>query len=62
MVAAYYAIEAGKEICAIDVDVHKQLLLDETYSLSISKRTTNVDNIKNRIRLAGKVLFGIDIL
>lgn len=62
MVAAYYAIEAGKEICAIDVDVHKQLLLDETYSSSISKRTTNVDNIKNRIRLAGKVLFGIDIL
>jgi len=62
MVAAYFAIEAGKEVRTIDEDIHKQLLLDETYSLSISKRTTNVDNIKNRIRLAGKVLFGIDIL
>ena len=62
MVAAYFAIEAGKEVRTIDEDIHKQLLLDETYSLSISKRTTNVDHIKNRIRLAGKVLFGIDIL
>ena len=62
MVAAFLAIEKGKELQTIDVETHKKLLLDANYTSAISKRTTNVENIKKRIHLAGQVLFGIETL
>ena len=61
MVAAFFAAEQGKELCAIDEDTHKHLLSNEDYKISISNRTTNVENIKKRIHIAGQLLFGIDI-
>lgn len=39
---------------------HILLLNDENFKESISNRTTNLDNIKKRISLATKYLFGLD--
>lgn len=60
MVAAFFSKEKG-ELPIVGESLHKQLLLNEDYSSSISTRTTDVANIKTRIRLAGKILFGIEI-
>ena len=59
MVAAFNAKERGKDSSIISEELHKQLLSNEDYALSISMRTTDVDNIKKRISMAGQILFGI---
>ena len=40
---------------------YKQLLLSDEYKSIIKQRTTNIENIKSRVSLAAKFLFGIEI-
>lgn len=43
-----------------DSNLYKELLNNEEYIEACSIRTTNIDNIKKRIQIASKTLFGID--
>ncbi|QUC06238.1 DUF262 domain-containing protein [Aggregatibacter sp. oral taxon 513] len=60
--AATFANESGfVKSRSIDyVTRYKDLLHNESFISSTSVRTTNVENIKNRIILATKILFGLD--
>lgn len=61
MISAFFIDKKGYNICAVSADQHKKLLNDNQFKDAISKRTTNIENIKKRIRLAGEILFGVDI-
>ncbi len=61
MVAVLLVNNKGHSIDKISEEQHKKLLEDDTFKKMISQRTTNIENIKGRIWLAGKILFGVDI-
>ena len=61
MVATFLTREKDGEVPTVSEEAHKQLLSNEEYSSLISKRTTDVENIKARIRLVGQFLFGIEL-
>lgn len=61
MVATFLAREKHGELPTVSEEIHKQLLSNANYASLISKRTTDVENIKARIHLAGQVLFGIEL-
>ncbi|WP_455809204.1 DUF262 domain-containing protein [Clostridium butyricum] len=59
--AAVYAIENGIDIEENHIieENYTELLKNATFKEAISTRTTNTDNIKTRIELAAKYLYGI---
>lgn len=61
MVSAFLINNKGHSIEKITDEQHKKLLDNAAFKRMISQRTTNIDNIKGRIRLAGEILFGVDI-
>lgn len=61
MVSAFLANKKEHDICAITVEQHKELFSNNDFKNAVSKQTTNIENIKKRIQLAGKILFGVDI-
>lgn len=61
MVSVFLINKKGHDICTVSVEQHKNLLSDNGFKDAVSKRTTNIENIKERIRLAAAILFGVDI-
>lgn len=61
MVAANFVMKNNKEIKPISEEQHKSLFDNTRYTSAISTRTTDVDNIKSRICIAGQILFGVKI-
>lgn len=61
MVSAFLVSDKGYSVCKVSEKQHKRLFEDDTFKKVISQRTTNIDHIKERIRLAGKILFGVDV-
>ena len=61
MVSAFLINKKGHDICTVSVERHQKLLSNGQFKDAVSKRTTNIENIKKRIRLAGLILFGVDI-
>ena len=57
MVAFFDHIKAGASIDAIPKEKHISLLEDEQFAIVISQRTTDIENIKLRIRLCKAYLF-----
>jgi len=60
MVSVFLAQQAGYDIRAVSVEQHKELFDNTEFKDAVSKRTTDIENIKKRIQLAGKILFGVD--
>lgn len=60
MVSTFLVNQKGYDICTVPVDKHYELLSDGSFKDAVSKRTTNIENIKKRIHLAGAILFGVD--
>lgn len=59
-VATSYAIKTGVEFTQEDyLEKYKSLLKNEEFLRASSSRTTNIDNIKIRIQLAAKILYGV---
>ena len=59
-VATSYAIKTGVEFTQEDyLEKYKSLLKNEEFLRASSSRTTNIDNIKIRIQLAAKSLYGV---
>lgn len=61
MVSAFLAIKKGHDICTVSVEQHQELLSNDQFKDAVSRRTTNIENIRKRIHLAGAILFGVDI-
>ncbi|MGN8780433.1 DUF262 domain-containing protein [Blautia sp. HCP3S3_C12] len=55
-VAIYDEIKSGNDAFEVKSEKHIELLLDEEFKKSCSIRTTDIDNIKTRIRLAKEYL------
>ena len=55
-VAIYDEIKSGHDAFEVKSEKHIELLLDEEFKKSCSIRTTDIDNIKTRIRLAKEYL------
>lgn len=60
MVSSFFANQKGKDCSVVSVEKHQELLLTDGFKEAISKRTTDIENIRERIRLAGAILFGVD--
>lgn len=61
MVSAFLISKKGHDISAVSLEQHQTLLSNEQFKEAVSKRTTDIDNIRKRIQLAGAILFGVDI-
>ncbi len=61
MVSAFLINKMGHDICTVPVERHQELLNNSQFKDAVSKRTTNIENIKKRIQLASAILFGVDI-
>lgn len=61
MVSTFLISKRGHDFCALSMEQHQKLLSDDQFKEVVSKRTTNIENIKKRIQLAGAILFGVDI-
>lgn len=61
MVSTFLVNQRGQDVCVVSEDKHQELLRNDSFKDAISKRTTNVENIKERIRLAAAILFGVDV-
>ena len=60
MIAVFFAKESKSNIKAVSRENHVKLLENERFKEVVSNQTTNVDNIRTRINLAGDILFGVD--
>ena len=61
MVSAFLISKKGHDINAVSLEQHQTLLNNEQFKGAVSKRTTDIENIRKRIQLAGAILFGVDI-
>lgn len=61
MISIFLIDQQGIEITDVSDDAHKALLENTEFKNAISKRTTDVENIQKRIRLAAEILFGVDL-
>lgn len=61
MVSIFLIDKRGYDIGTISKKKHQELLNNDQFKSAISKQTTNIENIKKRIQLAGVMLFGVDI-
>lgn len=59
MVSAYFSISRKNTLPNVSLETHLSLLADSRFKESISKRTTDIENIKRRISIAGHTLFGV---
>ena len=59
MVSAYFSISQKNTLPNVSLETHLSLLADSRFKESISKRTTDIENIKRRISIAGHTLFGV---
>lgn len=60
MVSTFLAKQKGHAINVIASEQHKKLFDNAEFKEAISKRTTDIKNIKKRIQLAGELLFGVN--
>ena len=61
MVAVFLIDQKGIKLTDIPVEKHIALLDNKGFRDATSKRTTDVENIRKRIFLAGEMLFGVDL-
>ena len=61
MVAVFLIHEKGISLDDVSEEKHIALLENPDFKEATSKRTTDVENIRKRIFLAGKMLFGDDL-
>lgn len=61
MISAFLIDQHGTPLPEVPPDMHKELFENEAFKDSISKRTTDIHNIKQRIQLAGEILFGVNL-
>lgn len=61
MISAFLIDQHGTPLPEVSPDMHKELFENEAFKDSISKRTTDIHNIKQRIQLAGEILFGVNL-
>lgn len=61
MIAAFLIDKKGIKIINVTEETHKKLLNNEEFKNATSKRTTDIENIRTRIFLAAKILFGVDL-
>lgn len=61
MVAVFLIDKKGIQLADVSVEKHIALLEDPGFKEATSKRTTDVENIRKRIFLAGEMLFGVDL-
>lgn len=62
MIAAFKVKEMGKDCPRVSDEVHKSIFENSEFKNAISNHTTNIENIKARIRIAANILFGVDLL
>lgn len=62
MIAVFLLGQKGCSLGAVDADRHMQLLGDRDFKQATGSRTMDIANIRKRINLAGKILFGLDAL
>lgn len=61
MVATFLASNNGQPIAQVPHEKHISLLEDAGFKDATSKRTTDIENIRKRIYLAGQILYGVDL-
>lgn len=61
MVATFLIDAEGIPLADVSAEKHKELLENEEFKSAVSKRTTDIENIRKRISLAGEILFGVDL-
>lgn len=61
MVAVFLIDKKGLQIADVSPEKHVALLENPEFKEATSKRTTDVENIRKRIFLVGKMLFGVDL-
>lgn len=61
MEAVFFISLRKNTIQNVSLDKHKALLGDLRFKEAISKRTTNIENIKQRIYLAAELMFGVNL-
>ena len=61
MVSAFLINQRDLPLVNVSPEKHKELFENTAFKDSISKRTTDIASIKQRIFLAGKLLFGVDL-
>ena len=61
MVATFLIDAKGIPLTDVSAEKHKELLTNEEFKSAVSKRTTDIENIRKRISLAGEILFGVDL-
>lgn len=61
MVATFLIDAKGIPLTDVSAEKHKELLANEEFKSAVSKRTTDIENIRKRISLAGEILFGVDL-
>lgn len=62
MVATFLMDQNGFQIPKVSIERQKELLSNVEFKTSTSKRTTDMENIRKRISLAGKILFGAELI
>lgn len=61
MVATFLLSNNGQPIAQVPHEKHISLLEDAGFKDATSKRTTDIENIRKRIYLAGQILYGVDL-
>ena len=61
MIAAFKVKEMGIDCQYVSAEVHKSIFENSDFKNAISNRTTNIENIRLRVRIAASVLFGVDL-
>lgn len=61
MVSAFLIDQQGRHLSKVSLDTHKHLFENQAFKNAISKRTTDINSIKQRIQLAGEILFGVTL-
>ena len=61
MVAVFLIDQKGIQLADVSDEKHIELLENSRFKDTTSKRTTDVENIRKRISLAGEILFGVEL-
>lgn len=61
MIATFLACQTNVAFANVPPEKHKELLEHPEFKNAISKRTTDLENIRKRIYLAGKILYGVEL-
>lgn len=61
MISIFLIKEKGCAIGSVSEEMHKSLVLDQEFKDVVSRRTTDIENLKKRIRIVAEHLYGISL-